>query len=115
MACASRPVLLTYSSLSQELPDLWWCDRDIDVSYSEMPEGVYYCVDDGGGRSDCSRFSDAFRSERVMWRRGTSHARFPFWRLDSGREQVIHETALQDIAAFVVLNLFVEGGTQSHG
>src|SRR5262245_3240716 len=80
-----------------------------------MPESVHDRIDDGGGRSDGCRLSDALRRERVMRRRRAGLVRLPILRLDRRREQVIHEAALKYIAAIVVLNLLVERRPQTHG
>src|SRR5215510_12089999 len=108
-------LLLGHPVLSQKLPNFRRGDRNVDVSYSEMPERVHDRVDDGCGRSDGRGLSDAFRPERVMRRGGAGFVRLPVRRLDRGREQVIHEAALKYVAAIVVLNLLVERRPQPHG
>src|SRR5215813_3570052 len=108
-------LLLGHPVISQKLPHFRWSDRNIDVSYSKMPERVHYSIDNGGGSSDGCGLSDALGAERVMRRGRAGFVRLPIRRLDRRREQVIHEAALKYVAAIVVLNLFVERRTQSHG
>src|SRR5215831_4598288 len=105
--CRWRWLLFGYSVFSQKLPHFRRGDRNIDVSYSEMPERVHDRVDDSRGRSDGRGLSDAFGAERVMRRGGAGFVRLPIRRLDRRREQVIHEAALKYVAAIVVLYLLV--------
>src|SRR5262245_63152900 len=58
--------LLSHPVLSQKLPYFRRGDRNIDMSYSKMPERVHDSIDDSGRRSDGCGLSDAFCPERMM-------------------------------------------------
>src|SRR6266508_4995801 len=104
-----------YPVISQKLPHFRRSDRNVDVSYSKMPERVHDRINDGCGRSYGCGLSDTLGAEWVMRRGRAGLVRLPVRRLDRGREQVIHEAALKYVAAIVVLNLLVERRPQPHG
>src|SRR6185295_1392710 len=80
-----------------------------------MPECINHRVDDGCGSTDCCRLSHAFCPKRMMGRRRAGVTGFPVWRFHSSGQKVIHETALKDVTALVVLHLLIKCGPKSHG
>src|SRR6185369_2212418 len=106
--------LTAYACVAQEFPDLRRRDWNVDVTHTEMPECIDHGIDDCSRRADGGRFSDALGPKRVMWRRRARLVSFPVRRFDSRRQQVIHKTTLQDITAFVVLNLLVKRWSKPH-
>src|SRR6185369_12534421 len=79
-----------------------------------MPERINHRIHDRRRSADRRRLTDTFRTERMMRRRRDSLVSFPVWRLDRRRQQVIHKAALQNITAFVVLNLLVKRRPEPH-
>jgi hypothetical protein len=59
-------LLLGYPILPQKLPHFRRSDRNVYMSHPEMPERVHHRIDDGRGRTDGRRLSDALRPERVV-------------------------------------------------
>src|SRR5262245_53458128 len=68
--CRLRWLLFGYSVFSQKLPHFRLGDRNIEVSYSEMPESVHDRVDDSCGRSGATDFRSHY-SENMMSERNT--------------------------------------------
>src|SRR5215510_12396656 len=89
-------------------------DRNIDVPDTKMPERINHRIHDRRRRANRRRLTNTFRTERMMRRRRTSLVSFPVGRLDRRWQKVIHKTALQNVTALVVLNLFVKRRTESH-
>src|SRR5687767_11715404 len=84
------------------------------MPHAEMPHRVYHRIDDRCRRTDCRRFADALRAERMMRRRRDRVCGLPLRCFDCCRQQIVHETTLQDVTAFIVLNLLVERRAESH-
>ena len=51
----------------------------------------------------------------MVWRGRDRLGRLPVRRLDCRGQKIVHETALQNVSAFVVLDLFVKRWSKSHG
>src|SRR5205807_4739535 len=59
--------------------------------------------------------ADTLRADRMMRRRRGGLRGLPVWRLHRGRQEVIHERPALDVALFVVGDLLVERGRETHG
>src|SRR5690242_8533989 len=95
--------------------DLPGGDGDVEVGDAEMAQRVHYGVGNGGRRADGGGFADTLRAEWVV-RRGRHRAvGFPDGRLHRGRQQVLHEIALLDVAVLVVGDGFEQRRRHAHG
>src|SRR5262249_26534299 len=104
---------LAHSVVPQQLPNFGGRYWYVDVTYSQGPQSVDYRVHDRRGSAYGSRFAYTFCTERMMRRRRAGLISFPFGRLDGRRHEVVHEAAVQVVAALVVLNLFIHRRRQS--
>src|SRR5260370_41244760 len=88
--------------LLEDRVDLPGGDWDVEMGDAEVAERVYHRIDDSRRRAHGGRLADALRPERMVRRRRGRLVGLPRWRLHRGRQQVVHETALLDVAILVV-------------
>src|SRR5258706_14522797 len=100
--------------LLEDRVDLPGGDWDVEMGDAEVAERVYHRIDDGRRRAYGGRLADTLRPERMVRRRRGRLVGLPRRRLHRGRQQIIHETALLDVAIIVVRDRLEQRRRHAH-
>src|SRR5215831_8040577 len=89
--------------------------RHGDMGRAQELECVVDRVGEAGHAADIRTFANTLRSNRMMRRRCRRPVRLPFWSLDRGREEVIHERRRGHVAVVVVVEFLPHGDAKGLG
>src|SRR5579863_4884332 len=112
--CPSTPsnpqkckLISRHTLLVENGPHFPRCDRNIDVSHTEVGQGIDNGIGNGLWRTDGRRFTDTLCADGMVRRRCDRLIGLPMGSLHRRRYQVVHEVAALDIAFIVKGDLLV--------